>query len=474
MIGGGATGLGVAVDAASRGYRTLLFEAEDFGCGTSSRSTKLIHGGVRYLRQGNLRLVHDALRERAILLRNAPDFVQEIPFVVPARGSLDFAKLVFGFSLYDFLAGSRGLAKSRRLSKDEALARVPALRVEGLRGGVLYHDARFDDARLAIQLARTAVREGATLINGTAVRAIEHSGAEAPRVVVRDRESSREIEVAARVVVNAAGPSVDAVRRLADPNRSRMLAPSRGSHLVLDRAAFPGDAALLIPDVGDGRVVFLIPWGDRVLLGTTDVAVAPDGGEPSASRAEMEQLLALAARVLERPPAIADVRSVFAGLRPLLRGEGSTASLPRDHVVRVEDTLVTIAGGKWTTYRLMAEAAVDHAAAVGELPARPCRTATLPIEPMRAPQGATPLDAHTDVTREQVERAAREEMARTVEDVLARRTGTLPRDARLALRLAPAVAGILAKELGRDADWERGEVERFERVAARSLPETLC
>lgn len=457
VVGGGASGLGVAVDAASRGYRTLLLEARDFGSGTSSRSTKLIHGGVRYLRQGRVGLVRSALEERARLLANAPGLVGPLEFVVPAYRRRDLAAVRLGLWLYDRLAGGTG-APSRGLDPAAVRSLVPGVRAAGLKGAVAYEDARFDDARLAVALARTAWREGAVVVNHMEVTAFAAGGGDAAVTVhAVDRENGGTFEIPARVVVNCAGPFVDRIRALAAPEARPMLRPSRGTHLVLDRSAYPGTTALLIPDAGDGRVVFLIPWRDRVLLGTTDVAVAAADAEPRATRAEAEALLELAGRALERRPAASEVRSVFAGLRPLLAGDGRTASLPRDHEVRREHGwLITLDGGKWTTYRRMAEDAVGRAAAAAGLPARACRTATLPLARTDAAEGG----------EAEVLRAVREEMARTVEDVLARRTHALVTDAAAARAAAPRTAAILARELGQDAAWEAAQVESFGRLAA--------
>jgi glycerol-3-phosphate dehydrogenase len=473
VVGGGATGLGTAVDAASRGYRTLLAEAEDFGKGTSSRSTKLIHGGVRYLRQGNLALVRSALAERAILLRNAPHVVGEIPFVVPAYRRRDAAWTAFGLRLYDALAGRHTRGRSRRISAEETLALLPGVRPEGLVGGVTYRDARFDDGRLLVHLARTAAREGATVANRLAAVGVAGRGARAT-LALEDRETGERLEVAARAIVNAAGPFADDVRRLADASAPPILRPSRGAHVVLDRAVLPGEAALLIPDAGGGRVVFLVPWRGRVLLGTTDVPVGRPEPEPRASRREVEDLLALAGRALARAPSAMEIRSVFAGLRPLVRGVGATATLPRDHVVRVERSgLVTVTGGKWTTYRRMACDAVERAAAAAGLPARPCRTADLPLDDATGPGSGATIGT-TDIRAGDVVWAARQEMARGVEDVLARRTAALFLDARAAAGAAPEVARLLAAELGRDGEWERREVEAFARLAGGYLPEGLA
>ena len=490
VVGGGATGLGAAVDAASRGYRTLLLEAHDFGKGTSSRSTKLIHGGVRYLRQGNVLLVRSSLQERAILLRNAPHLVHEMAFVVPSRTRGEQVVLGLGLGLYDALAGHRALGRSRRISSAEIMSLLPTIEPRALHGGVIFRDAQFDDARLLVHLARTAVREGATLANHAPVVSIAREGS-VFRVGLEDEESGERLVATARAVINAAGPFVDAVRRLEDPTAAPLTRASRGTHVVLPREFLPGETALLLPNAGGGRVVFLVPWRGRVLLGTTDIPVDVPEVEPRGSAAEVESLLSLAGDTLARRPRLDNVLAVFAGLRPLPARSGPTASIARDHQVRVSRSgLVSIAGGKWTTYRRMAKDAVDRASRVAGLPLRECRTATLAIH--GAGGGANPLHggdaaAVDAVCRERpdlearihprleirggdVAWAARFEMARTVEDVLARRTQALLLDARAAVESAAGVARLLARELGRDQEWQRGQVEAFHALAVAFLP----
>ena len=445
VIGGGATGTGIALDAASRGYATLLLEQSDFGKGTSSRSTKLIHGGVRYLAQGNLPLVMEALRERRILLRNAPHLVRLLPFVVPAYRWWELPFYGAGLKLYSLLA----LEQSHLLSRRETLERLPGAQADGLRGGILYCDGQFDDARLLIHLALTAIEQGAVLLNYAPVFEASRGG-----VRFRDAETGEEHAAEARIVINAAGPFADEVRRLADPKAAPILAPSQGIHIVLDRSFLPSESALLVPRTPDGRVMFAIPWHGHTLIGTTDTPVREAPLEPVAQESEIEFLLELAGRYLAKKPGRADIRSVFAGIRPLVGGGGaSSAALSRDHTIRLETSgILTIAGGKWTTYRRMAEDCVDRAAAVAGLPRRPCRTRELAIH------------RWTD-DRPPLVRAVRDEMARTVEDVLARRTRTLFLDARAAIAQAPDAARILAGELGRDAAWERKQVAAFEEVA---------
>ena len=497
VIGGGATGLGVAVDAAARGYRTLLLEARDFASGTSSRSTKLIHGGVRYLQQGNVGLVLEALKERAVLRRNAPHLVHDLPFVVPSYDWWEGPFYGAGLRLYDLLAGRHGFGRSRRLSRAETLERIPTIETEGLLGGVVYRDGQFDDARLAIDLARTAADQGAALLNAARVVGLTRTGDRLDGAVFEDAESGDRHEARTRVVVNATGVFTDTICRLDDAAAEPMIRPSQGIHLVLDRSFLPKDHAILLPSTDDGRVLFLIPWLGRVLVGTTETPVDGPAEEPRPHPEEIEFLLAHANRYLAHDATIADVRSVFAGLRPLVGGEGgATAALSRDHTVHIAASgLVTVAGGKWTTYRRMAEDAVDAAAAVGELEARDCPTAELPVHGherqagrhgelasygaaapaleaiMRAePELAAPVHAQLPIRGGQIAWAARYEMARTVEDCLSRRTRALILDARAAVEAAPKVAAILAAELGRDEAWAADQVAGFERLAAGYRP----
>jgi len=453
VIGGGATGLGAAVDAASRGYRTVLVEQSDFAKGTSSRSTKLIHGGVRYLRQGNLPLVTESLRERGILLRNAPHCVHALPFVVPARSIRELAYYGIGLKMYDLLAGSLGIAPSRFLSRGETLEHAPELAARGLRGGILYHDAQFDDSRMAVTLAQTFARLGGTPLNYIRVDALLKRHGRVRGAAVTDTETNREYEVDSRAVINATGVFTDAIRRMDDGDCARMITPSQGAHIVLTRSVLPGRTAIMIPETGDGRVLFLIPWRGRVLLGTTDSPVGEAALEPRPLEAEIDYLLTEAARHLATPVKPRDILSVFAGLRPLVGAGKRTSQIPRDHVVTTSASgLVTVTGGKWTTFRRMGEDAVDRAAEVAGLETRLSLTEALPL---REESSESP-----DVVR-----AVREEMARTLEDVLARRTGALFLDARASMEAAPETARTMARELGRDQRWEEQQVAAYRELA---------
>jgi len=465
IIGGGATGLYTALDAASRGHRTLLLERGDFAAGTSSRSTKLIHGGVRYLRQGRPALVRSSLRERTLLFANAPDLVHPRDFLVPVHSAWEKFYYGTGLKLYDLLARGHQPASSRVLSAAETLAALPTLQAGRLCGGVRYTDGQFDDATLAVALAAAATRAGATVLNYTPVTAFLKTAGRVCGALAQDAETGTTFEIQARTVINATGVFTDEVRRLDDPHARTSLAPSQGAHVVLPRDFLPGETALMIPKTADGRLLFVIPWLGRVLVGTTDTAMTEIPREPLPLAVEIDFLLGHAARYLTRAPTRADVLSAFAGLRPLVKdGSGPSSALSRDHVISVSPAgLITIAGGKWTTARRMAEDVVDHAAPLGGLPARPSRTATLPVAGVLPAITGAPDDAF-------IIAAARDTMARTVEDVLARRSRLLYLDARAAAEIAPRVAATLATALDRTAVWQHEQVSAFRALAARHLP----
>lgn len=493
VVGGGATGAGVALDAAVRGYAVLLLERSDFGAGTSSRSTKLIHGGVRYLRQAHFGLVIESLRERSRLLHNAPHIVHDLAFVVPCYRRVDVAFYGLGLKAYDLLAGRHRFGHSRIVSADRVRGLLPTIQSDGLRGGVVYHDGQFDDSRLLIHLLMTAADHGAVVLNYAAVTALSRSVSGAVNGVhVRDLESGNENHIRARIVVNAAGPFCDEIRRMANPSLQPLVAASQGSHIVLDRSFLPAEAALLIPNTPDGRVLFAIPWHQHTLVGTTDLPVSSAPVEPQATPDEVDFILETAGRYLSRPPRREDILSRFAGIRPLVNaGGGNTASLARDHTIRVDEPgLATTTGGKWTTYRNMAEACVDKAAALAQLPQRPCLTRELRIHGyddnakrhgplavygsdavevqrlMQAdPQLAIPLHPSLPYVGAEVAWAVRAEMARTVADVLARRTRALFLNARAATEMAPKVAELMARELGQTPEWVASQIAEFSKLA---------
>jgi len=501
VIGGGATGAGVALDAAARGYRVALFEQHDFGKGTSSRSTKLIHGGVRYLQQGNITLVRDALRERGWLRNSVPHLVYPLPTIVPLYRWWESPYYRIGLKAYDLLAGRWSLGKSRRLSTEQTIAQLPTIRRDNLRGGVCYYDAGFDDSRLLTSLIQTAAHLGAICINYAPVEKFILDNNKITGVAVTDRESGESFQITAKVVINATGPFSDEVRKLSDPQAKPCLAASQGIHLVVARSFLPSDSALIVPKTSDGRVVFAIPWNNHTLIGTTDTPLDSVSLEPKPRQDEIEFLLTTVANYLDPSPTAADVLSVFAGIRPLVSqgGAGKTSKLGRDHTIQISPQgLVSILGGKWTTYRKMAEDCVNRAVKAAGLPPVACTTFEQPIlggngkaldGPLHVygslghdvaqliktrPDYADLLDEALPYQDGQVVWAARHELARTVEDVLARRLRALFLNAQAAIRAAPRVASLLAEELNHDQPWQNQQIKEFTKLAQQySLPKPI-
>lgn len=482
IIGGGATGLGAAVDAASRGYQTLLIEQCDFAKGTSSRSTKLVHGGVRYLAQGNIKLVREALRERAYLLRNAPHLCSTQSFILPVFGWWQKWYYAIGLRLYDLLAGTLSLGKTRLLSKQETVAHLPHIEQEKLSGGIQYFDGQFDDSRLCIDLAVTAAKHGATVLNYA--RATGFQKGKKGKIIGlewMDMLSDQAYTASAKVVINATGVFTDAVLQMDDHRRHAIVSPSQGIHLVVDKKFFPGADAMLIPKTDDGRVLFAVPWHNKVVLGTTDTPVDEVETEPMALDEEIDFVIQHFNRYSKTPIGDKDVRSVFAGLRPLVKASGPkrTALLARDHTLLIAPSgLVTITGGKWTTYRKMAEDAIDNAVFVSKQEKRSCVTKQLSIgdeqlrlellESIRKEKQGNEVQLHPDFpyTIADILYAIRFEMAMTIEDLLARRTRILFLDAHAAVDLSGRVAVLLAAELGKDQQWQKEQQDAFNKLAA--------
>jgi len=498
VVGGGATGVGIAVDAASRGYQVVLLEQSDFGKGTSSRSTKLVHGGVRYLQQGNIPLVMEALKERGLLLQNAPHLVHDLQFVVPSYLWWEAPFYGIGLKVYDMLAGKYGFGPSRLLSREDVLKRIPTLEQDGLRGGVLYHDGQFNDSRLLINLVQTAAEQGACLMNYTPVLGLlKDAGGFINGLTFRDEETQQQHQLAAKCVINATGPFCDELRKEDDPDVAPMIAPSQGVHLVFRREFLPQDTAIMVPHTRDGRVMFAIPWHGHVVVGTTDTPISDVSLEPQPLEHEVNFILETASRYLSRPPTSRDVLSMFTGIRPLVKAgnSGNTATLSRDHNIQISKSgLLTLTGGKWTTYRKMAEDGVDHAIVLARLEDRPCVTRDLHVHGsyqdadqfdrfadygsdavglqeliLAQPDLARPMHESLPICGAQVVWAARHEMARTVDDVLARRTRALYLNAPAAMEMAPAVARLLAVELSRDSAWQRQQVDAFGAIAQNYL-----
>jgi glycerol-3-phosphate dehydrogenase len=494
VIGGGATGLGIAVDAVTRGFRTALVEAGDFAQATSSRATKLVHGGVRYLASGQVHLVYEALHERAVMLRNAPHLVHAQPFLLPTYSRMDLPYYGAGLMLYDLISGGASMGRTRLLGREGAMRRIPTLQGAGLTGGVLYYDGQFNDARFALALARTAVDHGATVLNYARCVRLLQEGGQLKGAVVADVETGEEHAVRAKVVFNAAGIFVDSVRTQDEPASKPLLTVSRGTHIVVSADALGGGTGIMVPKTRDGRVIFAIPWQGRVVIGTTEVAAPRPEMEPGHTQQEIGFLLETIRPYLARPVEASDILSVFSGLRPLVTGSAAeTSKLSREHHIEASPHgLITVAGGKWTTYRRMAEDAVDFAAKRGVLPKRPCVTDTLALhgagvarvnprldeilDPYLMEYGqdveaivslweqpglVKRLDDALPYTYAMVRYAVQAEMARTVEDVLSRRTRALLIDSAAAARAARGVALAMAAELGRSEGWIEKQVAAF-------------
>ena len=514
VVGGGATGCGIALDAATRGLRTALVEQGDFASGTSGRSTKLVHGGVRYLEAAFLHadpvqfnLVCDALHEREILLRIAPHLCRRLAFVIPAYGWLEIPYLLSGLKLYDLLAGKSGLGASRMLGAEEALLLAPMLKRRGLKGGLLYYDGQFNDARMNLALALGALREGAAAVNYLqAVGLCKEKG----RVVgarVRECFTGETWEIRARCVVNACGPSGDALRSMDEPDAAPLLSVSSGVHIVLDRRFAPPETGITIPKTEDGRVLFLLPWQGHCLVGTTDRPAEPCE-HPAAEEQDVDYLLRHLQRHFDLKVERADVRAVWAGLRPLLGTAGvrGTAELARDHQLSVSSSgLISIFGGKWTTYRKMAEDTVDFAVQQeGLTPGNGCCTDRIVLpggENFRF-EAEQELQAGFDLTAEEARHlssaygdraeevalhcrlegrerlaaghpylrgellwAVRREMVQCPVDFLARRIPLALLDLEAARTAVPYVLEVLAAELG----WDEGRLAREREEVYRRL-----
>jgi len=496
IIGGGATGVGAAIDASSRGYKTLLVEQSDFGKGTSSRSTKLIHGGVRYLQQGNISLVLEALKERGLLCQNAPHLVHNLAFVVPNYDWWEGTFYGVGLKLYDMLAGKYGFGKSRLLSEEETLQRISTLETNGLRGGVIYYDGQFDDSRLLINMVQTADELGTDILNYIKVTSLLKNNDVVAGVIAIDVETGNEFKLKTKTVINATGVFTDSIRKMDDENVKSIVAPSRGTHIVLDKSFLPGDNAIMVPHTSDGRILFAIPWLNHVVVGTTDVEIDEPTLEPVAGEDEIDFLLTTASKYLVKNPSKEDILSIFSGIRPLVtKGDDeSTASISREHTVLISRSgLITVAGGKWTTYRKMAEDTIDQAIEVAQLEHEPSVTENFPlhgyikskivhdhlahygsdadeIEVLSSQKSLNERLHHKfEIKAGEVVWCVRNEMARTVEDFLARRTRVLFLDAKAAIEMALAVAKLMAKELKKNRKWVKEQVESFNEVAKRYL-----
>lgn len=495
VIGGGASGLGTALDAASRGFKTLLLEQHDFAKGTSSRSTKLVHGGVRYLQQGDISLVLEALRERGLMLQNAPHLVKNLSFIIPNYEWWGGPFYTVGLKMYDMMAGKLGLGPSKSLSLEETIKSIPTLVREGLRGGVIYHDGQFDDARMAVSLALTCADYGGTVLNYMQVTGLIKDDDDLIKgVEALDLENNEKYTLNAKAVVNAAGVWVDKVMQMDDPMAEDMIRPSQGVHLVLDKSFLQSKHAIMIPHTSDGRVLFAVPWHNRVIVGTTDTLVNEASLEPRALEEEVEFILNTAGLYLNKVPTRKDVKSIFAGLRPLAAPKGddtSTKEISRHHKVLISISgLITLTGGKWTTYRKMGQDAVDNAVLLAGLPERKSITENLLIHSYSQNSSLDDIDSvygtdlpamraiadedkkyqgmlskELQITKAHLIWAIREEMCRTVEDFLARRTRALFLDARESIQMCSQTASLMAEEMHMDDQWVKRQIEEYTKLA---------
>ena len=497
IIGGGASGLGTALDAASRGYKTIMVEAVDFAKGTSSRSTKLVHGGVRYLEQGDISLVKEALKERGLMAQNAGHVVKNQTFVIPNYNWWGGYFYTIGLTVYDLLAGRLSLGRSKYISKKKTIELLPTVEQKGLVSGVIYHDGQFDDSRLAINLAQTAVEKGACVLNYTKViNLLKDDKNQVTGVLVEDKETGGKKEIKGKVTINATGVFTNSIMKMNDKVYKKYIVPSQGIHLVFDKSFLPSDYALMVPKTSDGRVLFAVPWHDKIIVGTTDTLIKSHSLEPIALESEIEFVLETAQRFLAKKPTRADVLAVFAGLRPLAAPEKegqSTKEVSRSHKIFVSETgLITITGGKWTTYRKIAEDIIDKAISEKKLPKKECKTEHLSI---RGNQKTSTLDRENhlyvygsdiknimalqnnalelkekihpdyDFTMAEVAWAIRYEMAITLDDILARRVRLLFLDSRAAISSCEKVARFMAKELGKDELWITNQISEFKTIA---------
>ncbi len=495
VIGGGATGIGIALESIARGYSTLLVEQSDFTKSTSSKSTKLVHGGVRYLAQGDLALVREACVERGRLLANAPHLVRNQSFIIPAAGFWDELMYTVGLTFYDLLAGKYSLGRSLHISKRKVLERIPTLNPKKMTAGISYHDGQFDDSRLAINALQTAASLGAHVINYMQVDSLsKDSSGKINGVYLQDKESGEGYQVKGKAIINATGIFADEVMQMDNPGMKKIIRPSQGVHIVLDKSFLPGTDAIMIPKTDDGRVLFAVPWHNRVVVGTTDTPLHESLLEPIALETEINFILNTAGRYLTKSPARKDVLSIFAGLRPLAAPSGDskkTKEISRSHKIFVSDSeLFTMVGGKWTTFRRMAEDMLKKVEATKSWEITTSKTRTLRLhgymtdvdfsDPLyfygsdrelilELVKNEKDLDGiiskRLDLNKAQVVWAVRNEMARTVEDVISRRVRCLLLDSAECVRIAPVVAELMAKEMGKDAEWVKTEIQDFNKIA---------
>lgn len=502
IVGGGASGLGIAVDGASRGYKVLLLEQADFAKGTSSRSTKLVHGGVRYMAQGDILLVMEALHERGLLLKNAPHLTLNQDFIIPAYSIWDIVLYYVGLKFYDLLAGKLSMGRSYFIGRKKTLSRLPLLNTDKLKGGIVYHDGQFDDSRMAISLAKTSVDCGGVLLNYFNVHELlKNDKGIITGVIARNIISGEDFRINSRLVINATGVFADDIVKLDNPAATTSLKPSQGVHIILESSFLQSSSAIMIPKTIDGRVLFVIPWYGKLVVGTTDTKIDNISNEPVALDKEIDFILDTAGKYMSIAPVRSDILSIFAGLRPLAADPAkpeSTKEVSRRHKITISPSgLLTIIGGKWTTYRRMAEETINKAIEEGVLPKRKCVTSSLKISSSENldltnrlhiynegaveiagiiqddPDSGVPMHKNLPYTRAEINWICRNEMPVTIEDVLARRTRSLFLDARASVEIAPVVADIMAKESGFLIEWKEQQIENFSKLAANYYPAGL-
>lgn len=495
IIGGGATGLGIAVDSTTRGYKTLLLEASDFAQGTSSRSTKLVHGGVRYLAKGDVFLVMEALHERGLLLKNAPHLIKNQQFIIPLYRFFDVLLYYIGLKFYDLLSGSLSMGKSVFLNKGKTQTLLPRIKEKGLKGGVLYHDGQFDDSRLAMTLFHTCVAKGGMALNYLEViTLLKNDQGKVSGVKVKEKLSGEEFILRSGLVINATGVFADSIAKMDNPSAKPTIKPSQGIHIIIDRSFLNSDSAIMIPETDDGRVLFAIPWHNAVVLGTTDTPINTISLEPVPLEKEIDFILKTASRYLTNPPVRKDVLSVFAGLRPLAANPDkpeATKEISRRHKINLSQSgLLSIIGGKWTTYRRMAEETLNKAIKSGILEKRKCITKDLKLVGYSTdnhedrliiyghgvneikeminlnPLLGEPLHPGFPYTQAELIWICKNEMPVSLEDILSRRTRCLLLNAALSLEIAPFVAKLMAGELGYDEKWQISQVEDYRKLVA--------
>ena len=490
IIGGGASGLGIAVDASKRGYKTLLLEKHDFAKGTSSRSTKLIHGGVRYLQNGDITLVIESLKERGILKRNAPHLVQDLSFVIPTYDWWASPFYGIGMKIYDMMAGKLGLGQSVIISKEETEKLIPNVNKKGLRGGVIYHDGQFDDSRMAITLAQSADSNKTSLLNYCSVESLIKEDGEIKGVNFIDLINSKKYQVKSKVVINATGVFAEEIIRMDQPEIKKMIQPSQGVHIVLEKRFLKGKHAILIPQTSDGRVLFAVPWKNYVVVGTTDTQIKSSSAEPKALAQEVDFILKNASKYMTNKPKRDDIKSVFAGLRPLAAtsNKKSTKEVSRSHKIDISPSgLISVLGGKWTTYRKIAEDAIDAAISINKLKKKKCKTERVKlfgfkknvdwsdpmhvygslkkqIESMGSKNDNKSLSNKFYISNNMIQWSIIHEMAISLEDVLARRTRCIFLDSRESMRIAPIVAKKMAEVLEEDQNWIDMELKKFNKL----------